>query len=193
MFLLNKVSSFPGQEQTQDPGASSLLVCEGKEGPPRQHPCPGKTHILCVLKLGPWPGAWSCRILHSGEESWPGICLIVACFPAVAVSVAKASVGLRDYPSCLQGRARPFSAHEEGTAQLLAHSTPSWAPCHLENIEGQQVYFRPVGSRSARRRQTCTAIVGTICLHVGCSGLLQGFVTLDSCLSSCVSRTHTSR
>lgn len=32
-FLLNKVNSSPGQEQTQDPGTSSLLVCEGKEGP----------------------------------------------------------------------------------------------------------------------------------------------------------------
>lgn len=142
------------------------------------------------MKWDTWPGAWGCHILHSGEKSWLGIYLIVACFPAVAVSVAKASVDLRDYPSCLQGRARPFSAHEEGSAQLLAHSTPSWAPRHLGNIERQPVYFRPVGSRSARRRQTCTAIVGTICLYVGNSGLLQGFVTRLLPIFLCQPNSH---
>ena len=60
----------------------------------------------------------------------------MACFPAVAVSVAKASVDLRDYPSCLQGRARQFSAHEEGSAQLLlAPSTPSWRPHAIWEIQ----------------------------------------------------------
>lgn len=53
---------------------------------------------------------------------------MVACFLVVAgsvVSVAKASVDLRDYLSCLQGRARQFSGQEEWYPQTA--SFPSWA------------------------------------------------------------------